>query len=278
MIDYLSYFHETQVVLQGGGSSERLLEITKNRFPKPRAYLGIKPRPLIDWILLSYVAAGKKEFYVTLWYKPETLIEHLDKVSKKTGIKFTYLIEPESKRLGRAGVIKYYLEKGVLSEERPLISANCSDIIRINLKELAKFQVEGIKKGFLGTIAGSPTEQSQFGRMICDPETGRVKSFQEKPVINLPKGVYVNTGLFYFDSKLLSYFYEIKEKELPVDIEKSSALQKMVSLGALRAFPYVYSLKDWLWLKTPKEYRMLKKVDLEKFLGISPVEKFLGEL
>ena len=34
--------------------------------------------------------------------------------------------------------------------------------------------------------------------------------------------------------------------------------------------------KNWVWFKDQKEYETWKNVDYEKFLGINPVEKYLG--
>jgi len=269
-----SYFLNSELIVHAGGLSERWWPVSQGKCPKPLTDIGKKSRPMIDWVILPYVAFGLKQIFVSLWHSPEFIIEHCKEITKNTGIKFTFLTEPENKRLGRAGVIKYYLENGILDKDKPKISINASDILKINLKELAKFQFIGLKKGFLATVVGSPSEYSQFGRIKCDPNTKILKTFEEKPITILPKGEYVNTGVFFWDSKLNKMFFEIADEELPVDLERSRIIAKMYE--AMRCFEGVLPLKSWLWLKTPQDYKRVRDMDLEKFLDITSIERFLG--
>lgn len=269
-----SYFLNSELIVHAGGLSERWWPVSQGKCPKPLTDIGKKPRPMIDWVLLPYVIAGMKHIFVSLWHSPDTIIRHCEEITKNTDIKFTFLTEPENKRLGRAGVIKYYLEKGILDESKPKISLNSSDICRINVKEFSKFQLIGLKKEFLATVIGCPSEYSQFGRIKCDPNTKVLKMFEEKPITVLPKGEYVNTGIFFWDSKLNKLFFEISDEELPVDLERSRIITKM--LGVTRCYEGVLPLKSWLWLKTPQDYKRVKDMDLEKFLEVTSIERFLG--
>lgn len=269
-----SYFLNSELIVHAGGLSERWWPVTQDAVPKPRTDVGKKPRPMIDWVILPYVASGIKHVFVTLWHSPDAIIEHLNEIAKHSDVKFTYLIEPEDRRLGRAGVIKYYLEKGVLDSSKPKIMINSSDIIKINTKELAKFHCIGLQKGFSATIVGSASEFSQFGRIKCNPVTKRVTYFEEKPITNLPKGDYVNTGIFFFDSKLNKLFLEIEDKELPVDLEKSKIIHKMWKV--MRCFEFAVPTKNWIWCKNPQDYKRVREMDLERYLDIYPVEKYLG--
>ncbi len=268
------YFLNSELIVHAGGLSERWFDVTQGKIPKPVTDIGKKLRPIIDWIILPYVMGGLKKIFISLWHNPDVIIEHCDEIAKNTGIEFVYLREPEEKRLGRAGVIKHYLEKGVLSEDKPKISINTSDIIRLNIKELAKFQFLGLDKGFLASVIGSPSEMSQFGRIRCDINTKAVIYFEEKPLIQLPKDEYVNTGVFYLDSGLNKYFYEIEEKDLPVDLEKSKILPKISKM--MRCFEHAVPLKTWFWLKNLQDYRKVKDIDFEKFFEITNVERYLG--
>jgi len=270
------YFSNSELIIHAGGMGERWYEVNGGQYPKALTLIGKKPRPILDWVILPYVAAGMKHIYISLWHKADMVIEHCEKIEKNSDIKFTFLIEPEDKRLGRAGVIKYYLENRTLDKDKPKIITNASDILRVNIKEFVKFHAIGLEKGFLGTMVCSPSDASQFGHVDCDPNTKALKRFVEKPVIELPKGKYINTAMYYLDSGFNKYFLEIPEGELPVDFEKSNMLQKM--LPKIRCFEHVIPFKSWIWFKTPKDYSMAKNMDMEKFLEISSVEKYLGHL
>lgn len=276
MNDPRSYLLETEIIIHAGGLSERWWPVTKGKIPKPLTPLGKKPRPMIDWVILPYVVAGVKQFFISLWSESEVVKKHFDQMAKNTDLKFTYLIEPTERRLGKAGVVKHYLEEKVLDENKPKLNLNSSDIIKISPLELAKFQFLGTKKGFLATVLGSPFEISQFGRIVCSADTKVVRSFQEKPTVALPLGEFVNIGVLYLDSKLSKYYHEINDEELPVDWERSSFLPKIYKENLMRCLEAVVPLKTWFWLKDQKDYSRVKDMDLEKLFEVTSVERYLG--
>lgn len=270
----MDYFSNTEIIIHAGGLSERWFEVTGGKIPKPITAVGKKPRPMLDWVILPYVIYGVKKLFISLWHSPEFIVKHCDEISKHTGIEFVYLREPEGQRIGRAGVMKYYLEKGVLDENKPKISANSTDIMKLNLNELSKFQFLGLSKGFLATVIVSASEMSQFGKIRCDVNTKAVIRFEEKPIMQLPKDECVNTGTFYLDSELNKYFLEIEEKDYPVDLEKSKILPKFSR--QMRCFEHVVPLKTWIWLKNMSEYKKANEIDFERFFEITNVERYLG--
>jgi len=270
------YFLNTQIIIHAGGLAERLSQITEDKIPKAMIEIGKKKRPIIDWTLVPYVMTGVKKFYVTMWHQPEVMLNHLTEIEKNTEIKFVPLIEPENKRMGRAGVIKHFLEEGTLDKTQPILSINADDVLKINPIELAKFQFGGIEKGYLATDIGSSTEISQFGRIKYDPKTNKVHSFVEKPAFRVSENELVNTGIFYLDSKLNKHFSEIKESEIPVDLERSKMMQEHI-VPVMRAFDLVILGKSWVVLNTMEDYKRAKDFDFEKFFEITNIERYLGE-
>lgn len=269
------YFLNSELIVHAGGLSERWFPVTQGKIPKPLTEMGKKPRPMIDWVILPYVMAGMKKIFISLWHNPEGIMEHLDEISKNTGIEFVYLREPEDKRLGRAGVIKYYIERGVLSKDKPKISINGADIINMDIQKLVKFHLSGLEKGFFATVVVSPSEFSQFGRLKCDLGTKAVINFEEKPLIHLPRDEYVNTGAFYLDSELNKHFIEISEEDFPVDLEKSKILPQISR--TMRCFEHsIIPLKTWFWFKNSQDFKKVKDMDFEHFFGIKNVEEYLG--
>jgi len=269
------YFLNTQIVVHAGGLSERWFPITQGRFPKPLTEVGRKLRPMIDWTIVPYILAGAKKFYLTLWYQPETIVEHFEEVSKQTGIEFVPLIEPKSRRMGRAGVIKHYMDQGVVSSKQPILSINSDDIVKINPIELAKFQFGGLDKGYFATVVGSSVEISQYGRIRYNPKNNEVSSFVEKPEFRLNSGELVNTGIFYLDTELAKHFLDIKESEMPVDLERSKMMQDHI-VKVMRALDLVVLGKNWFVLNTPDQYKKVRDHDFEKFFEVTNVERYLG--
>jgi NDP-sugar pyrophosphorylase family protein len=269
------YFLNTQIVVHAGGLSERWFPVTQGKIPKPLTEVGKKKRPMIDWTILPYAMAGAKKIYLTLWYMPEFLMNHFKEISKKTGIEFEFLIEPQDKRMGRAGVIKHYMDQGIISSRQPILSINSDDILKINPIEFAKFQYGGLDKGFHATVIGSSVEISQYGRIKYDPKSNEVSSFIEKPEFKLNSGELVNTGIFYLDTNLVKHFLDIKEEELPVDLERSKMMQEHVA-PVMRALDLVVLGKTWFVLNTPDQYKKIRDFDFEKFFEITNIERYLG--
>jgi len=272
MEDWESYLANTEVIVHAGGLSERWYPVTQGKIPKPLTEIGNLKRPMIDWAILPYVKTGIKKFFVTLWHDADKIIEHYNKLSEKSGMEFVFLKE-EVKRLGRAGVMKFYLEKGILDVNKPKIMVGASDILNIDLEKFTQFHISGLSEGYLATLVGSISGQSQFDRIIFDPTSGQIIKMEVDRALILPEGSHANTGTAYFDSKLNSVFINILDDMLPIDWENlgNELFSKARCFGDVKLF------KSWIPLKTPYDYKKAKDLDFEKWFGIDSVEKYFGE-
>lgn len=270
MEDWQSYLDNTEVIVHCGGMSERWYPVTQGRIPKVLTEIGSKPRPMIDWTILPYVKAGIKKFYVTLWHQADMIVQHCNALSEKSGMEFVFLME-EGKRMGRAGVVKHYLENGTLDANKHKINVGGSDIVNLNLENFIKFHLEGIQKGFLLTLVGSSSGHSQFDKIVFDPMTKRVIRMDSDRTISLVQGEHANTGTSYFDSKLNSVFLKIPENLLPVDWENFNEF-----FTNARCFESAKIYDSWLPMKTPYDYKKAKDVDFEKWYGINSADELLG--
>jgi NDP-sugar pyrophosphorylase family protein len=268
------YLLNSQIVVHAGGLGERWRPVNGER-PKPLTPVGKFPRPMIEWVILPWIKAGVKKFFISAWHKSGDIELYSKNLEKRAGIKIEILAEPPEKRLGRAGVIKFGLENEILDENRPIVSMNASDIIRINIPELIKYHLNGLKKGFYLTVVGASVLPTTFGVISILPNK-KVKKFVEKPLIKL-KNQFINTGLIVIDSKLNKVFKEIRDEDLPLDLESTS--NKTIKKFWKKARVYLKAIpwKNWIYLKDLKDYRKVEKIDLEKFLGI-PAEQYLGKV
>ncbi|MBU5537578.1 MAG: sugar phosphate nucleotidyltransferase [Candidatus Aenigmatarchaeota archaeon] len=272
MEDWKSYLTNTEVIVHAGGLSERWYPVTQGKIPKVLTEIGTNPRPIIDWTILPYVKAGIRKFFITLWHQPEKIIEHCNNITKNTGIEFVFLKE-EGKRIGRAGVVKYYLEKGILDINKHKIMFGGSDINNLDLEKFAQFHLEGVSKGFLVTLVGSSSGLSQFDKIIFDPSTNQVIKLETERTIALSEGENANTGTAYFDAKINHIFLNIDETQLPLDWENMGS--KLFNRA--RCFKSMKVFDSWIPLKTPYDYKKAKDIDFEKWFGIDSVETYLGE-
>lgn len=273
MEDWKSYLTDTEIIVHAGGLSERWYPVTQGQIPKPVTTIGSKPRPVIDWVLLPYVKSGVRKFFITLWHNPEAIINHCEKIKENTGIDFVYLLE-EEKRMGKAGVVKHYLQKGILDPSKHKLNLNSSDIVKYNIENFVKFHLEGLSKGSLTTILGSRTGSTQFDKLVYDAATGQVVRLESKPIINLLEGEVANVGTVYFDSKVNELFLRLSDEELPVDWEKCSISDEIFK--SARCFSGVEIVKSWIALKASHDHSKFKNVDFENWFGVNSVEEYLG--
>ncbi len=269
--NWKSYLDNTEIIIHAGGLSERWHPVTQGKIPKVMTEIGKKPRPIIDWTILPYIKSGVRKFFITLWYNPDSIIEHCNEIGKKTGIEFVFLKE-EGKRMGRGGVIKFYLEKGILDANKHKINVGGSDIVNVDLEKFTNFHLDSVSKQLFLTLIGSSSGQSQFDKIIFDPSTSKVIRMDSNRTIDLPQGESANTGTAYFDSKLNSVFLGIKDEQLPIDWEN---FDELFTTSRCMRIANVY--QNWFPLKTPYDYKKVKDVDLEKWFGIDDVEKYMGD-
>ncbi|MBI2084296.1 MAG: hypothetical protein HYT70_01635 [Candidatus Aenigmarchaeota archaeon] len=273
MVDsaWKTYLENTEVIVHAGGLSERWYPVTQGKIPKVLTRVGKKPRPMLDWTILPYVKAGFKKIFISLWHDPEKIMNYCRIISENTGIEFVFLIEWE-KRLGRAGVLKHYLEKSVLDSNKNKINVGGADIVNINLDAFAKFHLQGMEKGFLATLFGSTVGMSQFDKIIADSKTNHIVKMDIDRTIVLPGGEFANMGTVFFDSKLNQTFLKIKDERLPMDWENMG--QEL--FGKAQCYGIGKLFENWYPLKTPYDYKKVKDIDLEKWFGVDSVEKYLG--
>jgi NDP-sugar pyrophosphorylase family protein len=276
-----SYIEESQLVVHSGGLGERWRPVTNGEVVKPMTEIGKKPRPMIDWAILPFVKAGVKNIFPTLWYKSESVMKHFDEVTKHTGIKFTYLIEPENRRLGRAGIIKESIKSGILDPNKPIISINGSDIICLNLEDMVKFHLEGVKMGYGTTIIASDKMVTEFGILVVNLHTKNLVKFKEKPILNLPRDQKVHTGMFLFDPISNKEFLKIDENSYPINIEDLKGENGNI-INKARVYTgtipnHILPVTKWVFFKSPKHYKEFGSIDFEKFLQVKDSESYLGK-
>ena len=270
MEDWKSYLANTEVIVHAGGLSERWYPVSQGKIPKVLTEIGSSPRPIIDWTILPYVKSGIKKFFITLWHQADQIMQHCNEISKNSGIEFVFLKEGE-RRMGRAGVLKHYLEKGILDANKHKINVGGSDIVNLDLENFAKFHMDGLREGFFVSLVGSSSGQSQFDKIIFDSSTNRIVRMEIDRAINLSEGEHANTGTAYFDSKVNEVLLRINESHVPVDWEN---LQELFTNA--RCFRGAKLSDSWIPLKTPYDYKKAKDLDFEKWFAVNP-EEHLGE-
>ena len=136
--------------LLAGGFGKRLWPLTKNT-PKPM--LKINNTPIIELILENAKNQGFKNFYISVFYKKEKIINHFKDRKEYKNIKYTH----ETKPLGTAGSLKLINKNTNL----PIIIANGDTILNINFSDLLTFHKKN--KAFATMVVQQVNRTSKFG-------------------------------------------------------------------------------------------------------------------
>ena len=217
--------------LLAGGFGKRLWPLTKNT-PKPM--LKINNTPIIELILENAKNQGFKNFYISVFYKKEKIINHFKDRKEYKNIKYTH----ETKPLGTAGSLKLINKNTNL----PIIIANGDTILNINFSDLLAFHKKN--KAFATMVVQQVNRTSKFG--IIKTKGTVITDIVEKP----NEKININTGMYVLSPKALSY----------IGNEKIDMPQVFLNLKKKKKKIIIYPIYDqWLDLGDKATLKKIKK-------------------
>ena len=217
--------------LLAGGFGKRLWPLTKNT-PKPM--LKINNTPIIELILENAKNQGFKNFYISVFYKKEKIINHFKDRKEYKNIKYTH----ETKPLGTAGSLKLINKNTNL----PIIIANGDTILNINFSDLLTFHKKN--KAFATMVVQQVNRTSKFG--IIKTKGTVITDIVEKP----NEKININTGMYVLSPKALSY----------IGNEKIDMPQVFLNLKKKKKKIIIYPIYDqWLDLGDKATLKKIKK-------------------
>ena len=216
------------VVLMAGGLGQRLRPITDD-VPKPLLHVG--GRPLLQSILERFVEQGFRNFYISVNYKSEMIVDHFGD-GDRWGAKIRYLKEDEA--LGTAGSLSL-IEDPV---DEALLVMNGDLLTKVSFQNLLDYHLESKAAATMGVREYDI--QVPFGVVHLDDH--RILGIDEKPAHRF----YVNAGIYALSPKALTLI----PKDLHLDMPQ--LIQKLIERGsATAAFPLreywldIGRLDDW---------------------------------
>lgn len=187
--------HHHPVVIMAGGLGTRLGDVTKT-CPKPM--IPINGKPILHIVLESFICSGFSEFYITVNYLKEQIIDYFGDGSR-FGVEINYVIE--DKPLGTAGSLALLRGKVI------------SSFVLVNADVLSTVDFSSILDSHLSSNASATIVVREDSRRlpfgVVKEENGFVTDIFEKPVIKS----LVNAGVYVFNSSALdmvpdSTFYD----------------------------------------------------------------------
>ncbi len=215
-------------VIQAGGKGTRMLELTKDRIPKPM--LEINGKPMLLWQMEAIADYGIKDFVVIVGHLGEKIKDYFG-----DGTSFGYNINyiQENEPLGSAGAL--FFLKEYQADQYLLIFGDV--MFKLDLDRMFRFHSD---KGSLATLLSHPNSHPYDSDILLTDSNDCVKGILPKN--NERKYWYhncVNAGIYILDKKIIDEFDELKKCDLEKDI-----LSKYFPKGCVYAYSTPEYVKD----------------------------------
>lgn len=177
--------NDAWVVLMAGGLGTRLKPLTETT-PKPMIPVG--GRPLIENIILGFVAQGFRRFFLAVNYKAELFQDYFGD-GRRLGVKIEYLHERERK--GTAGALSLLPER----PSAPFLVMNGDLLTTVNFRHLLDFHRE--HRAWATMCVREHVFQVPYG--VVEADDFRLRQLTEKPL----RTCLVNAGIYALNPDLL---------------------------------------------------------------------------
>jgi dTDP-glucose pyrophosphorylase len=216
------------VVLMAGGLGQRLRPIT-DAVPKPLLHVG--GRPVLQNILERFVEQGFRNFYISVNYKSEMIVNHFGD-GGRWGVKIRYLMEDEA--LGTAGSLSLIEEP--LDED--LLVMNGDLMTKVSFVNLLDYHVENKAAATMGVREYDV--QVPFGVVHLDDH--RVLGIDEKPTHRF----FVNAGIYVISPKVLTQIPKDRHLDMPQLIQQLIDRSSVTAAFPLREYWLdIGRIEDW---------------------------------
>ncbi|MGQ4647705.1 sugar phosphate nucleotidyltransferase [Lyngbya aestuarii] len=218
-----------KAMILAAGKGTRVRPIT-HTIPKP--LIPILQKPVMEFLLELLRKHGFDEIVVNVSHLAHE-IEDYFRDGQRFGVQIAYSFEGRivdgqlvGEALGSAGGMRKIQDFYPFFDDTFVVL--CGDaLIDLDLSAALKWHKE---KGSIATIVTKPVPREQvpsYGVVVTD-ETGRVKSFQEKPSVEEALSTNINTGIYIFEPEVLNYIpsgqeYDIGSQLFPKLVEKEAA-------------------------------------------------------
>jgi len=205
---------KTAVVLAGGPAT-RLRPLTDNT---PKGLVMVGGKPLLDWVIEWLRSCGVRNVVMGVAHLKEKVIEHFGDGSKY-GLRIAYTVHTVEG--GTAEGFRLAIQRYVHDEN--FFAMNGDQIVDLALTELSRFHMT---QRPIATIVGGHT-RCAFGHLLADND-GNLLSFLEKPLCD---HVFINTGIYVFNRRILDYMPE------KGDVEET-VFRELAKRKQVKVFPF----------------------------------------
>jgi mannose-1-phosphate guanylyltransferase len=244
-----------KAMILAAGKGTRVRPIT---YTIPKPLIPILQKPVMEFLLELLKHHGFKEVMVNVSHLAEE-IESYFRDGQRFGVDIAYSFEGRiedgqliGEAVGSAGGLRKIQDFNPFFDDTFIVL--CGDaLIDLDLSAAIKWHKE---KGAIATIVTKtvPKEDvSSYGVVVTD-ESGKVKSFQEKPSVEEALSTNINTGIYIFEPEVIGYIPPNQEYDIG-----SQLFPKLVEIGA----PFYAVSMDFEWVdigKVPDYWQAIRGV------------------
>ena len=234
-----------KTVILCGGFGTRLGTETQ-KIPKPM--IQINGKPLVEWIIKTYVKYGFEDFILLTGYKHKVIESYFKNKKFKNNIKIKLFYTGLKTNTG-GRILKL---KKIFNDNEDFMLTYGDGLSSINLKSLLKFHKKNT--GIVTITAVRPP--ARFGEVLFKENTSMVSKFSEKLKTN---NGWINGGFMILNSKVFNFF------------KKKNEIFEYHVLKRLTANNKLFALKHkgiWQCCDTPRDKISITQIIKSKKLKI----------
>ncbi|AZZ91275.1 CBS domain-containing protein [Hahella sp. KA22] len=232
--------YDNPVMLMAGGLGTRLRPLTNN-CPKPLLKVGNKP--ILENILESFASSGFSNFYISVYYKPEMVMDYFGDGSK-WGVNIQYV--RENTPLGTGGAL------GLLPNDMPdlpVLVMNGDILTRVNFEHLLRFHQQ--QRGAATLCVREYEFQVPYG--VVQAEDQRITSIVEKPT----HSYFVNAGIYVLEPQVIRDIKPEQHLDMPTLLQQLMECRKDVAMFPIHEY--------WLDIGRMNDFEKAQKDYMEDF-------------
>lgn len=244
-----------KAMILAAGKGTRVRPIT---YTIPKPMIPILQKPVMEFLLDLLKHHGFDQIMVNVSHLANE-IEGYFRDGQRFGVEIAYSFEGRIEdgqlvgdALGSAGGMKKIQEFSPFFDDTFVVL--CGDaLIDLDLTEAVRQHKE---KGAIATVVMKTVPLKQvpsYGVVVTD-ETGRIKSFQEKPKVEEALSTNINTGIYIFEPEIFNYIPAGMEYDIGGDL-----FPKLVAAGA----PFYGIPMEFEWVdigKVPDYWQAIQDV------------------
>ena len=253
-----------KAMILAAGKGTRVRPIT---YTIPKPLIPILQKPVMEFLLELLRQHGFDQIMVNVSHLANE-IEGYFRDGQRFGVELAYSFEGhitpdgelKGQALGSAGGMRKIQDYSPFFDDTFVVL--CGDaLIDTDLSEAVRLHKE---KGSIATIVmkSVPLKQVPSYGVVVTDDTGRIKSFQEKPAVEEALSTDINTGIYIFEPEIFDYIPSGCEFDIGGDL-----FPKLVAAGA----PFFGISMDFEWVdigKVPDYWQAIQDVLTGQVKGV----------